>query len=62
MYALADSKPFTNEMKLKMLIPNFPPIFASDGTMVFPYTREQMLKITAEFAHKNNYYNTVCNI
>jgi hypothetical protein len=62
MYALVDGKPFKNEMELKMLVPDFLPIFASNGTTVIPYTHEQTLKIMAEFACKKNYYNTVCNI
>jgi hypothetical protein len=62
MYALISAKPFTNEMELKMLIPNFPPIFKSNDTTIIPHTCEQMLKIMAKFAHKKNYYNTACNI
>jgi hypothetical protein len=50
MYALISSKPFKNEMELKILVPNFPPIFKSNGTSIIPYTHEQMLKITAKFA------------
>ncbi len=52
MYALVDGKPFKNETGLKTLIPDFPPIFVSNGTTVIPYTHEQMLKITAKFARK----------
>ncbi len=62
MYALISSKPFKNETELKMLIPDFPPIFESNGTMIVPYTSEQTLKITAKFAPKKNYYETGCNI
>jgi hypothetical protein len=62
MYALISAKPFTNEMELKTLVPNFPPIFESNGTMIIPYTCEQTLKVTAEFACKKNYYHTACNI
>jgi hypothetical protein len=62
MYALVDDKPFNNEMELKMLIPAFPPIFASNSTMVIMYTYKQTLKITARFACKKNYYDTTCNI
>jgi hypothetical protein len=62
MYVLISAKPFTNEMELKTLIPNFPPIFESDGTTIIPYTCEQTLKVMAEFAHKKNYYDTACNI
>jgi hypothetical protein len=40
MYALVDGKPFKNEMELKTLVPDFPPIFASDGMMVIPYIHE----------------------
>jgi hypothetical protein len=62
MYALLDGKPFKNVMELKMLAPDFPPIFAINSTTVMPYTREQMLKIMAKFARKKNYYDTACNI
>jgi hypothetical protein len=62
MYALIDEKTFKNEMELRMLVPDFPPIFASNGTTVIPYTPEQTLKITAKFTRKKNYYNTACNI
>jgi hypothetical protein len=62
MYALISAKPFTNEMELKMLVPDFPPIFKSDGTTIIPYTREQTLKVRAKIAPKKNYYNTACNI
>jgi hypothetical protein len=61
-YALISSKPFKNKIELKTLVPNFPPIFESEGTTINPYTHEQMLKIMAKFAHKKNHYNTVCNI
>jgi hypothetical protein len=54
MYALISTKPFKNEMELKILLHDFPPIFESDGTMIVPYTCEQTLKVTAEFAHKKN--------
>jgi hypothetical protein len=36
MYALIDGKPFKNEMDLNTLVPDFPPIFASNGTTVIP--------------------------
>jgi hypothetical protein len=62
MYALVSGKPFKNEIELKTPIPNFPPIFESNSTMIIPYTREQMLNITAKFACKKNSYNTMCNI
>jgi hypothetical protein len=62
MYALISSKPFKHKMELKTLIPNFPPIFESDGTTIIPYTHEQTLKIMAKFSCKKNYYNTACNI
>jgi hypothetical protein len=52
MYALICSKPFKNEMELKMLVPDFPPIFESNGTTIILYTREEMLKITAKFSRK----------
>ncbi len=46
-----------------MLVPNFPPIFESNGMTIIPYTCEQMLKIMVKFAHKKNYYDsTACNI
>jgi hypothetical protein len=60
--AFISSKLFKIEMELKTLVPNFPPIFESNGTTIIPYTREQMLKITAKFAHEKNYYHTTCNI
>ena len=62
MFALISTKPFTNEMELKMLVPDFTPIFENDGMMIIPYTHEQTLKVMAEFAHKKNYYDTACNI
>jgi hypothetical protein len=62
MYALISSKPFKNEMELKMLVPDFPPVFKSNGTTKIPYTHEQTPKITAKFARKKNYYETPCNI
>jgi hypothetical protein len=65
MYSLIDPKPF--DLKLLNLptttgVPEFPPIYAADGTTIVPYTREQMLRITATFTHQKNYYDTVCNI
>ncbi len=62
MYALISAKPFKNEMELKTLVPNFPPIFKSDHTTIVPYTCEQTLKVTVKFVHKKNYYDTACNI
>jgi hypothetical protein len=61
MYALISTKPFKNEMELKTLVPDLPPIFESNGTTIVPYTCEQTLKVMAKFAHKKNYYNTACN-
>jgi hypothetical protein len=65
MYALIDPKPFN--IKLLMLptstrVPEFPPIYASDSTTVIPYTRVQMLRITATFTRQKNYYDTACNV
>jgi hypothetical protein len=60
--ALISAKPFKNEMELKTLVSNFPPIFESNGTTIVPNTRDQMLKVMAKFARKKNYYNTACNI
>jgi hypothetical protein len=65
MYALIDPKPFG--LKLLNLpattgVPKFPPIYAANGTTVIPYTRKQMLHITAVFTRQKNYYNTACNI
>jgi hypothetical protein len=54
MYALISRKPFKNEIELKTLVPNFPPIFESKGTTIIPYTHKQMVKITAKFARKKN--------
>jgi hypothetical protein len=62
MYALISAKPFKNEMELKTLVPDFPPIFTSDGTRIVPDTCEQMVKVTVKFARKKNYYDTACNI
>jgi hypothetical protein len=62
MYALISAKLFTNEMELKMLVPDFPPIFKCDDKTIIPYTCEQTLKVMAKFAPKKNYYNTACNI
>ncbi len=62
MYALISAKPFTIEMELKPLVPDFPPIFKNNGTTIIPYTCEQVLKVTAKFARKKNYYDTACNI
>jgi hypothetical protein len=65
MYALIDPKPFN--LKLLNLptisgVPKFPPIYATNGTTIIPYTREQTLRITAAFTHQKNYYNTACNV
>ncbi len=62
MYALISAKPFTNEMEIKTLVPDFPPIFESNGATIFPYTHEQMLKVMAKFSCKKNYYATACNV
>jgi hypothetical protein len=61
-YALISAEPFANEMELKMLVPNFLPIFKSNDTTIIPYTCEQMLKVMSKFARKKNYYRTTCNI
>jgi hypothetical protein len=66
MYSLINPKPFN--LKLLNLptttgVPEFPPICAMDGTTaVVPYTRKQMLCITATFIHQKNNYKTACNI
>jgi hypothetical protein len=65
MYSLIDPKPFN--LKLLNLptttgVPEFPPIYAVDGTTIVPYTREQTLRITTTFTHQKNYYDTACNI
>jgi hypothetical protein len=62
MYALISTKPFKNKMELKTLVPNFPPIFESNGTMIVPYTCEKMLKVTTKFTRKKIYYDSACNI
>jgi hypothetical protein len=62
MYALLNPNPFNTGMQLKILIPNFPPIYATDGSTVIPYTHEQMLKITVKFVRKKKYHNTATNI
>ena len=62
MYALVDGKPFKQDMALTLLVPNFPPIYNTDGTMITPYTQEQTLSITSEFSHAKKYYNTTSNI
>ncbi len=49
-------------MELKTLVPDFSPIFESNGMTIIPYTCDQTLKITAKFSSKKNYYNTACNI
>jgi hypothetical protein len=65
MHALIDPKPF--DLKLLNLptttgVPEFPPIYAADGTTVIPYTGEQTLHITAAFTCQKNYYDTACHI
>ncbi len=65
MYALIDPKPF--DLKLLNLpktteLPEFPPIYAANGTTVIPYMRKQTLCITAAFTRQKNYYNTACNV
>jgi hypothetical protein len=65
MYALIDPKPF--DLKLLNLptttgVPEFPQIYAANGTTVIPYTCEQTLRITAAFTRQKNYYDTACNI
>jgi hypothetical protein len=57
MYALINPKPFN--LKLLMLptstgVPEFPPIYASNGTTIIPYTRVQTLRITAAFTRQKN--------
>jgi hypothetical protein len=63
MYALINQKPFN--LKLLNLptttgVPEFPPIYAADGTTVIPYTRKQTLCITAAFTHQKSYHDTAC--
>ncbi len=65
MYSLIDPKPFG--LKLLNLpttteVPDFPQIYAADGTTVVTYTCKQTLRITATFTRQKNYYDTVCNI
>jgi hypothetical protein len=65
MYSFIHPKPF--DFKLLNLptttgVPEFPPIYAADGTTIVPYTREQTLRITATSTRQKNYYNTACNI
>jgi hypothetical protein len=65
MYSLNDPKPF--DLKLLNLptttgVPKFPPIYATDGTTIVPYTRKQMLCITTTFSCQKSYYNTACII
>jgi hypothetical protein len=43
-------------------VTEFPPIYATDGTTVIPYTREHTLCIIAAFTFQKNYYNTACNV
>jgi hypothetical protein len=63
MYSLIDPKPFN--LKLLNLptttgVPEFPPIYAADGTTIVPYTCKQTLRITATFTRQKNYYDKVC--
>ncbi len=65
MYALINPKPL--DLKLLNLptttgVPEFPPIYAANGTTVIPYTCKQTLRITAVFTHQKNYYDTAYNI
>ena len=62
MYALVNGKPFKQDMALKLLVPNFPPIYNTDGTTIIPYTQEQTLNISSGFARAKNYYDTASNI
>jgi hypothetical protein len=65
MYALIDPKSFNLKLLNLLMttgVPEFPPIYAADGTTVIPYTREQTLRITAVFTCQKNYYDTACNI
>jgi hypothetical protein len=62
MYALISAKPLKNEIELKTLIPDFPPIFESNGMTIIPYTREQMHKVMAKFSGIKNNYGTAFNI
>jgi hypothetical protein len=58
MYALINPKPFNLKLlNLPMTtgVPEFPPIYAADGTTVIPYTRKQTLRITATFTRQKNY-------
>jgi hypothetical protein len=64
-YSLINPKPFN--LKLLNLptttgVPQFPPIYAADGTIIVPYMCNQTLRISTTFNHQKNYYNTVCNI
>jgi hypothetical protein len=65
MYALINPKPF--DLKWLNLptttgVPKFPPIYAANGTTIFPYMREQTLRITALFTCQKNCYDTACNV
>ena len=62
MYDLVRGKPFKQDMALKLLILDFPPIYDSDGMSVTPYRQEQTHNITSEFALIKNYYDTASNI
>ena len=62
MYALINPNPFNMGMQLKILVQDFPPIYKTDGSTVIPYTRKQMLKITAKFARNKNYHDAATNI
>jgi hypothetical protein len=65
MYSLIDPKPFDLillNLPTTTIVPEITPIYALDGTTVVPYTRKQMLRITATFTRQKNYYNTACYI
>jgi hypothetical protein len=65
MYALINPKPFNLKwlnLPITTRVPEFPPIYAANGTTVIPHTHEQTLRITAAFMRQKNYYNTACNV
>jgi hypothetical protein len=65
MYALGDPSHLNpREMNLPTSsgVPEFSLIYRQDDATIIPYTRKQILKITAMFTCQKNYFNTACNI
>jgi hypothetical protein len=62
MYAPIDLTPFHLNIIPKPDVANFPPRFLADGVTTHPYSHEEILTISAEFALEKNYVDTDINV